>query len=182
MQTLTQSAENLKVIANSITTESFKNQYSLSIDCEFLPILKANENCCSEPALDRFFKSLQEIHEPTVYWFTIRSHHESKQIYDRLLLARKTVQRKFPAQFEYRGSTKVLYVGKVNSDLKARMITHLGYDENPERQGLQLLHWARRMGLRLELNCIVLKKELKDFIFYFESQLSQELKPLIGKY
>jgi len=182
METLINSAISLKTLANSINEKSFQNRYSLTLDCEYLPELSDGESCCTEPGLDRFFATIQQINEPTVYWFTIQSHHDSKQIYDRMLTARKTVNRRFPAQVEYRGTSKVLYVGKVNSDLSNRMITHLGYDERPDRQGLQLYHWARKMGLKLELNCVVLKKELKYFIYFFEAQLSQELKPIIGKY
>ena len=182
METLINSAVSLQTLVNSINEKSFQNQYSLTLDCAYLPELSEGEHCYTEPGLDVFFRRIQEINEPTVYWFTIKSHHDSKQIYDRMLSARKNIHRKFPAQIEYRGTSKVLYVGKVNNDLSSRMITHLGYDERPDRQGLQLFHWARKMGLKLELNCIVLKKELKDFIYFFEAQLSQELKPLIGKY
>lgn len=182
METLINSAISLQSLANSITKESFKNRYSLAFDCEYLPELSAGESCCTEPGLDKYFATIQQINEPTVYWFTIKSHHDSKRVYVKMLAARKSVHRKFPAQVEYRGDSKVLYVGKVNSDLSSRLITHLGYDERPDRQGLQLFHWARKMGLKLELNCVVLKKELKDFIYFFEAQLSRELKPLIGKY
>ena len=182
METLINSTVGLQTLVNSITEKTFQKQYSLTLDCAYLPVLSASGDCCTEPGLDTFFETIAEINEPTVYWFTIQSHHDSKQIYDRMLTARKTVHRRFPAQVEYRGASKTLYVGKVNSDLSSRMITHLGYDERPNQQGLQLFHWARKMGLKLELNCIVLKKELKDLIYFFEAQVSQELKPIIGKY
>jgi hypothetical protein len=182
MQTLINSTDSLKALANSITQETFKNRYSFTIDCEHLPNISEVESYFSEPAFDTFFKAIRKINEPTIYWFTIHSHHDSKQIYDRVSTAKKTVKRKFPAQMEYSGTSKVLYVGKVNSDLFSRMITHFGYDERPDRQGLQLYYWARKMGVKLKLNCVVLKKELKDFIYFYEAQLSQELKPLIGKY
>jgi hypothetical protein len=182
METLINSAFSLQTLANSINEKSFQNRYTLSIDCEYLPEISPDEDCQKEPSLYRLFKAIAEIHEPTVYWFTVKSHHDSKQIYDKMLSARKGIKRRFPAQMEYAGTSKVLYVGKVNNDLSSRMVTHLGYDERPNQQGLQLFHWAKKMGLKLELNCIVLKKELIDFIYFFEAQLSQDLKPIIGKY
>lgn len=182
METLTLSTENIKTLANSITEKTFQNRYSMTLDCKYLPPSLTEENIFEEPALEGFFKLLMNIHNPTLYWFAIRSNHDSQTIYEEINTARKFINRRFPAQTEYRGSTKVLYVGKVNSDIVSRMITHLGYDERPDRQGLQLSHWAKKMGLKLELKIMVLPKELKDFIYYFESQLSRELNPLIGKY
>jgi len=182
MQTLIQSAENLKTIANSISEITFKNWYTFSFDCSYLPVIAAGENCWDEPAIEDIFYTIQRFKQPVLYWFTICSHHDSKWVYDRVLTARKAVHRKFPALYEYAGDTNVLYVGKVNRDLASRMITHFGYDERPDQQGLQLFHWARNMGLKLELNCILLPQECKNLTYFFESQLSQELKPLIGKY
>ena len=182
METLIKNIENYRLLTDSISEQSFGNRYSFSLDCSDFPELDKGVNCCSEPALDYFFKAIKKIKAPTLYWFTVHSHHDSRQVYDSVLNAKTMIKRQFPALMEFTGASKVLYVGKVDRDLASRMITHFGYDVNSENQGLQLYYWAKKMGIQLKFNCIVLKEELKDLLCLFEAHLSQELQPIIGKF
>ena len=76
--------------------------------------------------------------------------------------------------------TQMLYLGKVKKDLAARFATHFGY-ANSQTGGLQLRFWAKHIGLKLEVNILVFDDNLDDFINPLELELTQELKPLIGK-
>ncbi|MEI6316370.1 MAG: hypothetical protein WCO65_01425 [bacterium] len=160
----------------------FQKRIKVNLDCSRLPDASEIAGVCKHLALRDFFHALHNQGNPAVYWFTIISYHGFKQVYDAISEARQKVQRRFPAQKKLSHPTKVLYVGKVRSDLRSRMISHLGYNLRPENHGLQLCHWAKKISLKLELTCMMLPKEFKDSVLYFESQIATELQPLLGMY
>lgn len=61
------------------------------------------------------------------------------------------------------------------------MVSHLGYHKNIDNHGLQLCHWAQELELELELNYIILPKEVEGLTELFERELSKKLKPIIGR-
>lgn len=77
--------------------------------------------------------------------------------------------------------TKVLYVGKVKKNIGKRMVVHFGY-ANPKTGGLQLMHWAKLIGLNLHLHIFVFDEKMQEFVEPLEYLLANSLRPLIGKH
>lgn len=77
--------------------------------------------------------------------------------------------------------TKVLYVGKVKKNIGGRMVVHFGY-ANPRTGGLQLVHWAKLIGLKLHLHIFVFDEKMQEFVAPLEYLLANSLSPLIGKH
>ncbi|NHB69605.1 hypothetical protein [Perlabentimonas gracilis] len=75
--------------------------------------------------------------------------------------------------------TNILYVGKVLSNVGARLSTHFGY-ASPKVGGLQLKHWARDMELKLKIHLIIFHEDIGNFINPLELEFTRLLKPLIG--
>ena len=75
--------------------------------------------------------------------------------------------------------SNILYVGKVKSNIGARLSTHFGY-ANPKTGGLQLRHWVNN-ELIFTIHIIAFDENIDDFINPLELELTKKLKPLIGK-
>jgi DNA-binding ferritin-like protein (Dps family) len=82
----------------------------------------------------------------------------------------------------YDENSKVLYVGKVEKGIWGRLAVHSGWGSSPKTAGLQLRHWYnfKKYG-DLTFNYIILDKNMKYFASVLESELRNELKPLLGK-
>lgn len=77
-------------------------------------------------------------------------------------------------------STKFLYIGKVKSNIGARMTSHMGFG-NTGTGALQLGHWAKTIDLKLCVHVYAFDRELDDFINPLELTVTKGLRPLIGK-
>jgi hypothetical protein len=93
--------------------------------------------------------------------------------------------RAFPAFTENRINnidSNVLYVGKVKKDFHGRIIQHMGYNKNPQTQGLQLCKWIPKINLDVTFKYLVLHPEIGNFLSSIEYAVASELKPLLGKH
>jgi hypothetical protein len=145
MKELVKCIENIKVVVNSIDESTFEKHYSVPLDCSGLPILNPNDESQHFIKLSDFFGALSVAKQPTLYWFIVTSNHTSKQLTDKVKKAVRNMKRHFPKLDRKRigkSESKVLYVGKTRSELKGRMISHLGYHRNNDNHGLQLCHRA----------------------------------------
>jgi hypothetical protein len=160
----------------------FKKRISVKFDCSRLPIKSTSNKIWNEPALQYFSKAISgRYNNPAVYWFTILSNHSCRDIYNAILNVPKTTLRQIPHIPASFCETRTLYVGKVSSySLRERMVTHLGCDDRGHIQGLQLCHWARAIGLKLQMECLVFSKEFRDWTLSMEKELAVTLHPLIG--
>jgi hypothetical protein len=184
MKELAQCIETIKNIVNSIDESTFEEHHKVLLDCSDLPILSPGDEPQCFSKLPDFFEALNVAKQPAIYWFVVTSTHNSKQIISKVKEANGNVNRQFPmldGQRAYKFESKVLYVGKTSSDLKGRMVSHLGYHKKSDNHGLQLCHWAADLKLKLELNYICLSKELEGLTELFERELSKQLKPIIGR-
>lgn len=77
-------------------------------------------------------------------------------------------------------STSILYIGKVKKGLGGRIATHMGY-ANPRTGALQLVHWAKKIDLRLNVHVYAFESSLGNFINPLELTITKSLNPLIGK-
>ena len=153
-------------------------------------------NCASLP--DPFWKKGEslpdEIHNilvrfpenglPTLYYFEIicdvdkrnilRAYKEMKE--DAHIERASAALKKNPPM-----DTNVLYVGKVKNNIQGRLKVHLGYYHNGATSGLQLVCWAKEIGLELRLHAFQFDEEMAPFIGSLELPFSKALNPMIGK-
>jgi len=184
MKELVQCIDNIKTIVNSIDESTFEKHYKVFLDCSDLPNLNPGDESQCFTKLSNFFGVLNATKQPAIYWFVVTSNHTSKQIMSKIIKADENVKRRFPMLVRrrtYNFESKVLYVGMTRSKLKGRMVSHLGYHKNNDNHGLQLCHWAVDLGLKLELNYILLNKNLEGLTELFERELSKQLKPIVGR-
>jgi len=125
--------------------------------------------------------------DPAVYWIEIKSEHSAEQIrtgYQNLKMI--IGDRKIPAiNKHYDKESKILYVGKGKFLLAGRMYIHLGYEQRPVMQGLNLCRWdytGELTGLQLQLNIIYLPKNLEMLASVLELKIARKLRPILGKH
>jgi len=121
-----------------------------------------------------------------LYWFEIDSAYEPQQVLERFFQFKNTpTERRTPAlkKSAYRNNSSILYVGKKqNGDMKGRIYTHLGYNNNPQHPGLQLHHWAKGISFKLHIWSVWMHRESLPLLEVFERRLAEHLQPLIGKH
>lgn len=184
MKELVQCVENIKTVVNSINESTFEKHYKVPLDCSGLPILSPDRGFECNAQLPDFFNALDVTGDPALYWFIVTSNHTSQEIIDKIIKVAGKVKRTFPLlnkKRAYSSQSRVLYVGKTKTELKSRMVSHLGYHKKSQNHGLQLCHWATDLELKLELNYISLPREVEPLAEFFERELSKRLKPILGR-
>ena len=164
------------------------------IDCSELPDPdKTKGNDLPEELLNNVFYKLHEFDkeegkvndDPALYVFELCDENQKEAIIEKFKMAQETItDRRLPSLKKSKIDSKFLYVGKVESGVGGRIVTHLGYYHQRENHGLQLAHWAREKKDSFKLNLYVYRfeKEFKPFIEAMEVMLAKELNPLIGKH
>ena len=127
------------------------------------------------------------IKAPCLYWYRIISDNTSIEIINsfKLYSDYETRERSVPALNSDNSidhKSRVLYVGKVKGGIYGRVIQHLGCFSSARTQGLQLYYWAKKIGLKLELNVFEFDTKMADILPIVEFAVAKELHPLIGKH
>jgi hypothetical protein len=156
------------------------------IDCSLLKEF-LTENICKSNEFKDLFAELIKITGPCVYWYKIISESTGYQIIDTFEAYKndKSRARAIPALKTRKKITfdsEYLYIGKVKRDFYGRVIQHLGCFTVPQTQGLQLYYWAKKIGLKLELNVLEFDNKMADILPIVEFAVAKELHPLIGKH
>jgi hypothetical protein len=159
-----------------------ERRITATLDCVELQQIDARQSLYDCLPIKQFIQALPFQSPPALYWFTILSNHSADTILTAIDEGRKSGDRKFPHVPAQTNPTNTLYVGQVTKDLRGRMISHLGYNGRLHNHGLQLCHWAQRIGLKLRLDCLIMLPAAKDQILIWESELAKSLHPLLGKY
>ncbi|MBC9812381.1 hypothetical protein H9Y05_07830 [Crocinitomicaceae bacterium CZZ-1] len=130
------------------------------------------------------FNNLKSMKGPVLYWFEILSENTHEEIRQKLIEYKNTSGvRASSAMWSYTvPNSKYLYVGKVKKGISGRMVTHLGYNKNPDTSGLQLFHWSKGMNLTLKLSVMEFIPEMADLMGVIELKVAQNLHPIIGKH
>lgn len=114
--------------------------------------------------------------KPCIYVFEIKEG-DTKEIIKTYKELQKT--NKSAVKKTINCNTTCLYVGKSKSTLSHRLKVHFGYKDTTEN-GLQLLHWAKELDIKLQLNIYVFQKELDFLLPLYEANFSKAHQPLIG--
>ena len=167
----------------SVKNYGAKEYFQHDFDCSFFQDWNLTDIRDSEEH-KIVFQKLGAISGPVVYWFEILSPTSNEDI-------RKCISgykysegaKSVPAlKKKYFKDSKALYVGKVKRNFWGRVIQHLGYYHVKRTQGLQLYHWAKKLGLKVRLHAYEFEPEMDDLVSLFELQFSRILKPITGKH
>lgn len=169
-------------VENALDRTLIERRISTTLDCSLLMPIEPTQNLYDCIAVKQFIQSLPFQSPPAVYMFSLLSEHTATSILSAIQEADKDEQRKYPYVPMTANPSKTLYVGQVKKDLRGRMICHLGYNNRPGNHGLQLCHWARQLGLKLKIDCLIMHPEAMDQLLLWESTIAKTLQPLIGRY
>lgn len=126
-----------------------------------------------------FLQPIQEFkNKPCVYFIEIVEGNiqEIRTTYEKLNFKNKSALRKIN---KMNLDTKYLYVGKSQKSILHRLKVHFGY-KNTTENGLQLLHWAKPLDIKLKIHIYCFPKELDFLLPMYEREFNKKLKPLIG--
>jgi len=172
--------------------ESKCDYYIFQLDCSSIPSFKDfNFDKRGTGHLENFFKSLDKIHGPALYWFEcedISCAMKAKTLIAEFKSRKSEHLRTVPA-LNKNVDSQVLYVGVRRGGVRkrdgftnigARMFQHLGYYSKGSTQGLQLVHWTS--DLKLKVHILALNSAAKPFLNVLEKLYAIELNPLVGKH
>lgn len=130
------------------------------------------------------FDNLKSMKGPVLYWLEILSKNTHEEIRNKLTEYKNAPGvRANSALWKYTvPNSKYFYVGKVKKGISGRIVTHLGYNKNPDTSGLQLFHWSKGMNLKLKLTVMEFIPEMVDLMGIIELKVAQNLHPIIGKH
>jgi len=159
---------------------------TFEIDCSKLKEFLKEDIRYSEE-FKELFEKLMPIKAPCLYWYRVISENTSVEIVKSFKEYKNHIERdrNVPALNSDKSidhKSKVLYVGKVKGGIYGRVIQHLGCHITARTQGLQLYYWAKKIGLKLELNVLEFDNKMADILPIVEFTVAKELHPLIGKH
>ncbi|KAF0197137.1 MAG: hypothetical protein FD166_2096 [Bacteroidetes bacterium] len=119
---------------------------------------------------------------PGIYYFKILNDKiDNNNVIEALKHYKKLRERLCPKIENKRSKdSKFLYCGSKRVDLFSRFLQHLGLGHK-YTYSLQLLHWAKDLGLLIEFNYCFLEKEQMHLTELIEASLTMAIKPLVGK-
>ena len=167
--------------------------------------VKIDCSCLSEPVCNNILSQLEaeeNKRSAAVYWFEVDSPASGvvEKVYDAVLRYKNDIEKASAAGLKSQeravsyipkvcNGSNVLYVGKVERNLKKRFKEHLGFG-SASTTSLQLYHWARSIeGLDLKLVfCYILfdrsslgQTALK-VMEVMEDYFARQKTPLLGRY
>lgn len=166
---------------------NFPDIKTFEIDCSQLKEFLKEDIRYSEE-FKELFEKLMPIKAPCLYWYRVISDNTSTEIINSFKVYRDYEERdrNIPALNSDNSidhNSKILYVGKVKGGIYGRVIQHLGCFVSAKTQGLQLFYWAKKIGLKLELNVLEFDNKMADILPIVEFAVAKnKLHPLIGKH
>ncbi len=156
---------------------------------------QSNDKCIRDwgkHLCDNFFSKLHALDQsddkpiadyPCLYMIEIKSEHTAKDIITKIENTVLEGNRTFPAYNklkEEHENNKILYIGKAQTHVGGRMLSHFGCIEG--RHGLHLAYWANEINLKLDFKIFRFEKDMLKYLSAFESILAKQYKPIIGKH
>lgn len=174
--------DQIEIFQKSLLTGLIK-EHSEIICCNSLGDFM-NNDVRKSTDFNALFDVLKSMKGPVLYLFEIISENTHEEIRQKLIKYKNTVGvRANSALWKYTvPNSKYFYVGKVKKGISGRIVTHLGYNKNPDTSGLQLFHWSKGMNLKLKLTVMEFIPEMADLMGIIELKVAQNLHPIIGKH
>ena len=176
------------------------------INCNDIPEEAIQKNIVEMEKFKKLFELLNSITQPVIYMFEITSNHgyidvekALKSYKDSNVKSSGIIMKTPPLKNNSEAQkSKVLYIGKrqqggskAMSNIAGRMIHHFGlYTREgkeareliPSTSGLQLIHWAGSLNLKVKITIIAFPSELNELLSFFENSLSKKLHPILGEH
>lgn len=162
------------------------------IDCSKLSERFFNEDIRDSDEFRILFEKLKAVQDnPCLYILKIESDTSTNLILTKLKEFGSQTEKVIPKlKTKISESSKVLYVGKANSLVWGRLITHMGFHThknkgNPKasiNHGLQLFFWAKEICLKIKYIVIEFEPNMKDMLPILEKKLADKLSPVVGKH
>ncbi len=186
----------LEPIVNDIVSKKLVG-FSESFNIKDLPNnnnFKVHPNTL--PKFDYLFRPLDKRNKDCLYWFELETIEKAIELNNLLNVYRLTNikgtdgYRNIPATNKNETSN-VIYVGirKGNKSKKPKLTNivgrinqHLGYYENQNTQGLQLIHFAKKCDFKLTINVVEIVSTNSDYLNIIEKKVANILKPLCGRH
>jgi len=167
---------------NQLRKISVFNFRSFDLDFSILRNYKAN-TVMKEYHDIKYYIDLKKIKNPVIYFFKIESDHKGEKIVASLKKIKTPVHQgrhcpKIVQKESY--ESRILYVGSVRKNISSRLLQHLGYGSE-KTYALQLIHWAKRLNLKLSFNYIEIDNKCPKSLEYLEEAIWNYYKPLVGK-
>lgn len=169
-----------------------KSIQEFKIDCSKLDGRFFREDIRYSIEFKEIFEKLEGIQDnPCLYIFEIESETSANVIIENLKNFGNQTEKVIPKlKSKIPENSRTLYVGKVNSIVWGRLITHLGFhthknNGNPKasiNHGLQLHFWAKELSLQIKYTVIEFEHNMKDILPVLEKQLANKINPIIGKH
>ncbi len=119
--------------------------------------------------------------KPGIYYFKIDNEIGGIEVVSSLEHYKEKKERSCPKIDRSKSmDSTYLYCGSVKKNLLDRLIQHLGF-RHKDTYSLQLVHWAKNLGLKLEYHYAFMRAEEKHLIRHVEASLFKALNPLVGK-
>ena len=184
-----------KVLNTALTnylTSGPKSIQKFTIDCLKLDERFFREDIRHSIEFKEMFQQLEKTKDnPCLYVFEIESEISTNIIIENLKNFGNQTEKVIPKlKTKIPENSKTLYVGKANSLVWGRLITHLGFHTHKNKgnprasinHGLQLHFWAKELSLQLKYTVIEFENDMKDVLPILEKQLASKLNPIIGKH
>ncbi|MGE7777594.1 hypothetical protein ACQKLP_22945 [Chitinophaga sp. NPDC101104] len=177
----------LKNALENFIESGVRNEHSFDIHCETL----SNYLIAPVDTSDQFkdlFDNLKTMNGPCIYWVDIVGQEVTNmEIVDAMRKYNDSSRevgkgRQLPVIYKRIRNSRTLYVGKVNSGIWARILTHMGYHLNGNLQGLQLYHWAKDLGLVVRFNIMEFDGGCMRLLPVIEYEIARQKSPLIGSH
>lgn len=162
-------------------------------DCSILSDHNTDGKNLPEHIKREFFSHLHQFDEtegninnfPCIYVFELTNDSDKSRVIEAFQTQRKQENdRTLPALKTKIPDSNYIYVGKVQSEVGGRLVTHLGYYQSKGNHGLQLAYWVRKLTPSLKINVHVFRfdVEFTPYISAFEVIMAKQLNPMIGKH
>lgn len=182
----------LNIALTNYLASGSKSIQEFKIDCSKLDERFFNEDIRHSLEFKEMFQELEKIqNNPCLYVFEIESEIPANNIIESLKNFGNQTEKVIPKiKTKIPKNSKTLYVGKANSLVWGRLITHLGFHTHKNKgnprasinHGLQLYFWAKQLSLQLKYTVIEFENDMKEVLPVLEKQLASKLNPIIGKH
>ncbi|UPZ36497.1 hypothetical protein MUB18_20640 [Sphingobacterium sp. PCS056] len=174
--------------------KNFKHIIIPEYDCSRLPEIGTNGKNLPENLKHEFFSHLHQFDQvdgnindfPCIYAFELIDILDGDRVLQAFTQVDKVlIQRTIPAlKSQPPKDSKYLYLGKVETAVGNRLVTHLGYYVQPGNHGLQLAYWMKDIlpAIKIRVHIFRFEKKFKPYLTAFEVIMAKELKPIIGKH
>lgn len=175
------SSSTIKIL-DAFKEKGRKGEFSFEYDCATSQDYRY-VNILEKGQFVELFDKLKLITGPVIYWIEVVSNTSSQDISNAAYTYKLTNERHVPAiKSRINHDSKIIYVGKVQNGIFVRVMNHMGFHASHKTQGLQMYHWGKDIGLKVQFHLMQLHEGCESILTVWEKALATKMKPIIGKH